>query len=90
MAECSTTSDCIFKPDAKRRRLSLSQKKKVGFAERFQKVPSPEIEKANMNTSSSTPNAKTEQGHNSRHGYTSKDTARTARTWQLFETYKDY
>ena len=44
MAECST-SDSVFEPDAKRRRLSLSQKKKVEVAERFQKVPSPEIEK---------------------------------------------
>ena len=49
MAECSTSDSA--EPDVKRRRLSLSrkksgQKKKVEVAERFQKVSSPEIEKA--------------------------------------------
>ena len=50
MAECSTSESA--EPDVKRRRLSLSRKKsagpkkKVEVAERFQKVSSPEIEKA--------------------------------------------
>ena len=49
MAECSTSDSA--EPDVKRRWLSLSRKKngpkkKVEVAELFQKVPSPEIEKA--------------------------------------------
>ena len=40
----SSTSDCVFKPDTKRRRLSLSGLKKRW--ELLQKIPSPEIKKA--------------------------------------------
>ena len=60
----SSTSDCVFKPDAKRRRLSLSRKKKVGVAAKGAFTRDRE---GKTDTSPSTPNAKTEQGHSCGH-----------------------
>ena len=54
----SSTSDCVFKPDTKRRRLT-EPKEKGGSC--CKKVPSPEIEKAKHRYIPA--NAKTEQGH---------------------------
>ena len=85
-------SDCVFKLDGKRRRLSLSQKKKGGSCWKVSKgVFTRDREgktwihpRQHQTLKQSKDTARTEQGHNSRRGYMSKYTPRTEQEHSSF------